>query len=854
VSDLDNSPAMSALHEEIACLPAVFRDPLLLHYFEGQTAEAIARRLGCPRGTALSRLSRARSRLKSRLERRGISLGMLVSPASPAWHAANPAVVQPALVELTMRSTGWLLLAKASGPGLMPTSVSSLARSVSKALALAAAGRALVTSSLILFALGSGLAALRAREQTPLTEPQERQTSTRQPVTRLAPVDPDSPQRMIEIRGRVLDAAGQPAAGARIVIDPKFTSITGDEIGTASERAISGADGRFSFSLAAGEIAALKKAGGGMNGPVCAAIVPGHGPAWLDLPEASAPAHDIELKLAADEIPIRGRLLDEQGKPLAGVSATVFAIIEQPNGNARELLRAIRSGSQEPPAEGWDDPKSCLMLGFCRCSPSARSDANGEFRLSGVGRDRIVMLDLQGAHIAGTQVLVMTTAESLELPAAAPELQFGIYRLFGPRFEVRLKPGRELTGTICDLETGERLPGIRLMTQMNGAESASLAVSDAEGRYRLSGLPHSAAWPVSIDPQGQPYFAVRRDVGVPPGNGPIALDLTLKRGVMLEGRITGRVSNLPVRARVGFFPLRPDPDLSGSDHRQAKGEYTSTTMTDYEGRFQLVVLPGPGLLAVSALEGGYLAAGPLPDGLLEQIADRARFEEFFGSSLKQFRRIDLPGSVRTLTSFGRSRKLAALTQDFSLEPGRKMRIRVDGPDGKPAAAVRPLRTVRLTRQEHPDQPGEYTYIHENPGRGETLLFLDKARQRGGTLLLDGQKAGLILLTLQPTASVSGRLVDDRGHPRVRTRLDVLIYGHRHGEPAHFEDDELVIRTDDLGRFRINGIIPGATYRVDVRRTSAPARGAEKLGYLKDRRLTFKPGETQDWGDVRPTPW
>ena len=51
------------LHEEIARLPGRYREPVVLCYFEGLTSEAAADRLGCPQGTILSRLSRARTRL-----------------------------------------------------------------------------------------------------------------------------------------------------------------------------------------------------------------------------------------------------------------------------------------------------------------------------------------------------------------------------------------------------------------------------------------------------------------------------------------------------------------------------------------------------------------------------------------------------------------------------------------------------------------------------------------------------------------------------------------------------------------------------------------------------------------------
>src|SRR5262249_52397019 len=65
--DVDYAPLIDEVHR----LPERFRAPVVLHYFEGLSTEATAQRLGCARGTVLSRLSRARNRLKQRLERRG---------------------------------------------------------------------------------------------------------------------------------------------------------------------------------------------------------------------------------------------------------------------------------------------------------------------------------------------------------------------------------------------------------------------------------------------------------------------------------------------------------------------------------------------------------------------------------------------------------------------------------------------------------------------------------------------------------------------------------------------------------------------------------------------------------------
>jgi RNA polymerase sigma factor (sigma-70 family) len=100
-SDVLRRELRHVLDEEVSRLPARYRTPFLLCYLEGLTNDEAARRLGCPKGTILSRLSRAREILRGRLARRG--LGLSAAALSAALPDSLSAAVPSALVESTIR-------------------------------------------------------------------------------------------------------------------------------------------------------------------------------------------------------------------------------------------------------------------------------------------------------------------------------------------------------------------------------------------------------------------------------------------------------------------------------------------------------------------------------------------------------------------------------------------------------------------------------------------------------------------------------------------------------------------------------------------------------------------------------
>jgi RNA polymerase sigma-70 factor (ECF subfamily) len=73
----DRNVASGKIRLAISGLPEVFREVVVLRYFEGFTYRQIASILGCPAGTVMSRLSRARAELRSILDEKNNTLLIL---------------------------------------------------------------------------------------------------------------------------------------------------------------------------------------------------------------------------------------------------------------------------------------------------------------------------------------------------------------------------------------------------------------------------------------------------------------------------------------------------------------------------------------------------------------------------------------------------------------------------------------------------------------------------------------------------------------------------------------------------------------------------------------------------------
>src|SRR5262249_49145833 len=128
----------------------------------------------------------------------------------------------------------------------------------------------------------------------------------------------------------------------------------------------------------------------------------------MNLPSELASAGNLTLRLAKDDVPIQGRILDLQGKPIPGVTVRVDALSMPTPGDLTPWLKALEAY----PQDGYPIEHRFLETVHLREAtpifPTVVTDAEGRFQLKGIGRERLVALSLEGPTIVRSRVSVRT--------------------------------------------------------------------------------------------------------------------------------------------------------------------------------------------------------------------------------------------------------------------------------------------------------------------------------------------------------------------------------------------------------------------------------------------------------------
>jgi RNA polymerase sigma factor (sigma-70 family) len=812
--------------EELQRLPQAARSALVLCYLEGKTQEEAAHLLGWSKCTLRRRLDQGRELLRRRLVARGLAP---MAALTASLFAEKAASAMPAtLVRATVR--------EALAGGVSPT----IAALVEAGVAPISFGKAVVAMVLLVAAsLLGGVGVWKSRGMTATMPSQPTQPPAAKaesiPATANAPAAKGETARTLEIQGRVLDPEGKAKAGAKLLLL--------DTSGHVQQLGVTTADGRFCVAIA--ERAAKSRI-------YCWLVAQADGTAldFLGLFRWKA-EKPVELRLAKDH-PIRGRVVNTEGKPVGGVRVVV-ARIGVPTETTLDSFLIVWKNRSYGSSVGCEkglhtEGGSPLMT---------TTDAEGRFVLHGAGTERVVTLRLGGAGFAEVEQFIINRpgfdpepfnqAASDKIPKG--EIPYATWFLHGPNVSVVADTEKPIHGVVTDADSGKPLPGVWVHCFSQSAKT------DAEGRYHMHGVAKEKSYTIGVasDP-ATGYMASEVHTADTAGYLPIRADLRVKKGVIITGKVIDEATgkSLPGYAAAAVLAGNPFvkeyPPMSSSSLRGDR-EYT-----EGNGAFRIVAPPGPVLLMVdmdyTQSTGDFAECmkydEPIHDPKYPQYfapdRDWPSYHVFGGGSSpvqgKFCKVLDIkPGT-------------ALVHQDAVLRRASSLTVKIEDAEGR---SVRGAWATGIGTTGHSP-----VKIHETScpaygvqaGKPRHMVFIHTQRKIAGTLTLTGNEKQPAVVQLRPMGSIKGRLVDHEGKPVARVAVDLW---YREAQ-AYFVHEMIYgtgqVVTDADGAFALGNVVPELQFNLSFHRRK---QRFDRETKAVDPYTQVKPGACRDLGAIKLKP-
>jgi RNA polymerase sigma factor (sigma-70 family) len=825
--DMSLREVRAVLFEELEALPEQNRSPLVLCGLEEKSLDEAAHLLGWTHGAVKGRLQRGRELLRARLTRRGLELPAALSAIALALGSSSP--LSAALADSTLRAAVKMAAGGAEAAGAVSAQVAALVQGASQTMFYSKAKIATTLVLAVSLALTAfGVVRLRAQSAH---QPALQQTVSEKPKDKSDRTPADAKPKpaeegTIEVRGRVLDPEGKPVAGARL-----YLAKQGPNEPAPSEQATSGPDGCFRFTA---QRAKMDKSSWQVM-----AVATGHGCDWAAVGSAKT---ELTLRLVKD-VPIRGRILDREGRPVAGVKVRVLAVAAYEGEDLTKMVDDFRRVGYQT-SEGvkrWYGPlpgqSSVVTVG-----------ADGRIRLSGFGRERTVRLSVEGPTIEYATVIVMTRHEKT-LVGWKPPQGYRQGKIYGATFDYLPAPARLIRGVVRDKATGKPVPGVTFWTYL----TPHRPVTDAKGRFELLGYPKTSTYILYLVPPDGHHFAIRTQIPDTQGLDPITADIDLPSGITVKGQALDKNTGKPVvGVRVSYFVLFPNPKVGKLDgYHEYEGLSRATTGPD--GSYTITVLPGPGVLAVEAQPASSYRSALITPKELETFLGQKLPNWLFPSqdhlaihgtgAVANARNMLLSQSrYNDLVLINPKEKDTPLVRDLVLLPALKRQGTIVAADGTPLSGVNVIGLNNPHSNEFNAtlKSASFTVHGLHPMRTRDLFFYHKEKNLGRYLELRGDQGEPLKVELQPCGSVAGRLVDKAGKAVAGTVIYVCRKGNGAFWPGGFQ-----VKTDKDGRFHVESLVPGQPYTL----TRQPSNIADTL----PRGVTVEPGKKKDLGDLVVAP-
>jgi RNA polymerase sigma factor (sigma-70 family) len=769
--DLSWREACHVLHEELDQLRDTYRLPLLLCYLDGMPRDEAAKRLGLTVDAIRGRLDRGRDKLRDRLRRRGITLSAGLFAAIAGVSAAT-SMRAPNLVEATVAATR-------TGPSSSVAALLHGARPMILATKTAIA-LAVVLVALIPFGLGAG--------QRPASGEGPKKVD---PPATAAKTNVDS------IHGRVFAPDGKPLAGAKLL---RIRDGEAKELGTTA------ADGRFLITPAKDQ-----------SGGHLVVRADGVGIDFVELAKID-PKSELELRTVVD-LPVRGRVIDTEGKPVAGAWVK------------GDQFGAFAAGSLDPLLDEWKKLNAMsgrpygdrTIWSGMGVLFSGETDKDGRFEFRGLGAERFLVMRAGKAGFTEREACI-ANRKGLDAKQYNPSA-VSTWQLYGPEPTIIVEREKLVRGRVTEAGTGKPRAGVHvILSRREGGDLLRLPIgawTDKDGNYEIRGARKAGGYMVEVKSDATTaHMACQGSSGDTPGYDPIVINLEVKKGVIITGRMIDKSTGDPV---VGFAMAGV---LSGNPFAKDFPSFENSAWfrmheTDKEGRFRVVAIAGPVILM----------GGPNSWDEMKKFKCPVRdpkYLKYYAKEGGDFIAYYTTGGAITPVqgAFGKVLEIRAdateVTHNIELEPADSLPVKIRDADGKPVAnTVITGQGIRGGALPRPCDADTCPIFRLEAGKPRLIVVFEPKLKLVGTLTLKGEEKDPVV-KLGPAGSGKGRLLNTRGEAAAGVEIEVR-YSDRAAQDAHalLQKDRPVV-TDKDGTFVIDGLVPGVDFQIAYKRAGSTA--------------------------------
>jgi len=570
-------------------------------------------------------------------------------------------------------------------------------------------------------------------------------------------------------------------------------------------------------------------------------------------PEKQAAAEGRQNQ--AKDVPITGRIVDLEGRPIAGATVRIMSYATPRTGDLTSWLDAVRS----------DQPVLIARqhLNYFEVPATAplkvTTDQQGRFRFEGFGAERVAHLLLEGPTIASAFFTVVTRPiESFRARSVTSTLGPGTETIYGADFTYSALPGRSVDGIVVDAKTRKPIPGVIVQSSQrlhtNIAASPYLeTTADNQGRFRLVGLSKERVPQqrgvfrnpnlLTVLPNDdQPYFMRNIPVPDPPGIERVSMEVELHRGIWITGNVTDKRTGQPIKdVSLHYLPFLENKFAQATPEFGPNRSVLVTRQDRYktksDGTYRLVGLPGHAIVGVAP-------------------SDRVPYR--FGYGAEAIKGMDERGYFATWLNPGPAGKDWPLSMkeinpaegtevvhvDLELDPGASVRVRVVDAEGKPLTGSNVIRRMSTSNRETMPQ-ADFDVVALGPGEERSMLVSHDGRKLGKVVRAHAgdDKAGPMVVTLEPLATIAGRVEDADGNPvsGAVVRPTLLPLGSNNPRLS-------TVATSQDGRFQVRDVPTGCDYSLMVESRGVP--NTRRITTTRPTPVKVRPGETTDIGAIR----